>query len=132
MQEEDCEILTETNRKIIDEVRQGLEQNEIRSGNFFFGLMDEDISGKIADALVENYETSDWKKFNIYFRTEDEVLDKVVRDVILRHKREYVLKMIEDLKKSLDETEEKAEIYEQIVRLNQLKSKIDQKLFRIL
>ncbi len=131
-QEDDCEILTETNRKIIDEVRQGLEQNEIRSGNFFFGLMDEDISGKIADALVENYETSDWKKFNIYFRTEGEVLDKVVRDVILRHKREYVLKMIEDLKKNLDETEEKAEIYEQIVRLNQLKSKIDQKLFRIL
>ena len=131
-QEDDCEILTETNRKIIDEVRQGLEQNEIRSGNFFFGLMDEDISGKIADALVENYETSDWKKFNIYFRTEDEVLDKVVRDVILRHKREYVLKLIEDLKKSLDETEEKTEIYEQIVRLNQLKSKIDQKLFRIL
>ena len=131
-QEDDCEILTETNRKIIDEVRQGLEQNEIRSGNFFFGLMDEDISGKIADALVENYETSDWRKFNIYFRTEDEVLDKVVRDVILRHKREYVLKLIEDLKKSLDETEEKAEIYEQIVRLNQLKSKIDQKLFRIL
>ena len=131
-QEDDYEILTETNRKIIEEIQQGLEQNEIRSGNFFFGLMDEDISGKIADALVENYETSDWKKFNIYFRTEDEVLDKVVRDVILRHKREYVLKMIEDLKKSLDETEEKAEIYEQIVRLNQLKSKIDQKLFRIL
>ena len=131
-QEDDCEILTETNRKIIDEVRQGLEQNEIRSGNFFFGLMDEDISGKIADALVENHETSNWKKFNIYFPIEEEVLGKVVRDVILRHKREYVLKMIEDLKKSLDETEEKAEIYEQIVRLNQLKSKIDQKLFRIL
>ena len=131
-QEDDCEILTETNRKIIDEVRQGLELNEIRSGNFFFGLMDEDISGKIADALVENYETSDWKKFNIYFPIEEEVLGKVVRDVILRHKREYVLKMIEDLKKSLDEAEEKAEIYEQIVRLNQLKIKIDQKLFRIL
>ena len=131
-QEDDCEILTETNRKIIDEVRQGLEQNEIRSGNFFFGLMDEDVSGKIADALVENHETSNWKKFNIYFPIEEEVLGKVVRDVILRHKREYVLKMIEDLKKKLDETEEKAEIYEQIVRLNQLKSKIDQKLFRIL
>ena len=131
-QEDDCEILTETNRKIIDEVWQGLEQNEIRSGNFFFGLMDEDVSGKIADALVENHETSNWKKFNIYFPIEEEVLGKVVRDVILRHKREYVLKLIEDLKKSLDETEEKAEIYEQIVRLNQLKSKIDQKLFRIL
>lgn len=131
-QEDDYEILTETNRKIIDEVRQGLEQNEIRSGNFFFGLMDEDISGKIADALVENYETSDWKKFNIYFPIEEEVLGKVVRDVILRHKREYVMKLIEDLNKKLDEMEEKAEIYEQIVRLNQLKIKIDQKLFRIL
>ena len=131
-QEDDCEILTETNRKIIDEVRQGLEQNEIRSGNFFFGLMDEDISGKIADALVENHETSNWKRFNIYFPIEDEVLDKVVRDVILRHKRQYVMKLIGDLKKSLDETEEKAEIYEQITKLNQLKIKIDQKLFRIL
>ena len=131
-QEDDCEILTETNRKIIDEVRQGLEQNEIRSGNFFFGLMDEDISGKIADALVENHETSNWKKFNIYFPIEEEVLGKVVRDVILRHKREYVMKLIEDLNKKLDEMEEKTEIYEQIVRLNQLKIKIDQKLFRIL
>lgn len=131
-QEDDCEILTETNRKIIDEVRQGLEQNEIRSGNFFFGLMDEDISGKIADALVENHETSNWKKFNIYFPIEEEVLGKVVKDVILRHKREYVMKLIEDLNKKLDEMEEKTEIYEQIVRLNQLKIKIDQKLFRIL
>ena len=131
-QEDDCEIFTETNKKIIEEIQQGLEQNEIRSGNFFFGLMDEDISGKIADALVENHEISNWKKFNIYFPVEEEVLGKVVRDVILRHKREYVLKMIEDLKKSLDETEEKAEIYEQIIRLNQLKIKIDQKLFRIL
>lgn len=131
-QEDDCEILTETNRKIIDEVRQGLEQNEIRLGNFFFGLMDEDISGKIADALVENHETSNWKKFNIYFPIEEEVLGKVVKDVILRHKREYVMKLIEDLNKKLDEMEEKTEIYEQIVRLNQLKIKIDQKLFRIL
>ena len=131
-QEDDCEILTETNRKIIDEVRQGLEQNEIRSGSFFFGLMDEDISGKIADALVENHETSNWKKFNIYFPIEEEVLGKVVKDVILRHKREYVMKLIEDLNKKLDEMEEKTEIYEQIVRLNQLKIKIDQKLFRIL
>ena len=131
-QEDDCEILTETNRKIIDEVRQGLEQNEIRSGNFFFGLMDEDISGKIADALVENHETSNWKKFNIYFPIEEEVLGKVVKDVILRHKREYVMKLIEDLNKKLDEMEEKTEIYEQIIRLNQLKIKIDQKLFRIL
>ena len=131
-QEDDCEILTETNRKIIDEVRQGLEQNEIRSGNFFFGLMDEDISGKIADALVENHETSNWKKFNIYFPIEEEVLGKVVKDVILRHKREYVMKLIEELNKKLDEMEEKTEIYEQIVRLNQLKIKIDQKLFRIL
>ena len=131
-QEDDCEILTETNRKIIDEVRQGLEQNEIRSGSFFFGLMDEDISGKIADALVENHETSNWKKFNIYFPIEEEVLGKVVKDVILRHKREYVMKLIEDLNKKLDEMEEKTEIYEQIIRLNQLKIKIDQKLFRIL
>ena len=131
-QEDDCEILTETNRKIIEEIQQGLEQNEIRSGNFFFGLMDEDISGKIADALVENYETSDWKKFNIYFPIEEDVLGKVVKDVILRHKRQYVMKLIGDLNKKLDETEEKTEIYEQIVRLNQLKIKIDQKLFRIL
>ena len=131
-QEDDCEIFTETNKKIIEEIQQGLEQNEIRSGNFFFGLMDEDISGKIADALVENHEISNWKKFNIYFPVEEEVLGKVVKEVILRHKRQYVMKLIGDLNKKLDEMEEKTEIYEQIIRLNQLKIKIDQKLFRIL
>lgn len=48
-----CEIQSPLNQKIIDEIKSGIAENELRSGNFFMTLMDEEITGKIADALVE-------------------------------------------------------------------------------
>lgn len=130
--EDEYQVQSVVNQRIIDEIKQGLMENEIRSGNFFFGLLDEEVTGKIADALVENYETSNWQQYNIFFSKEEDVLEKIVQDVIIRHKREYVMKMVEDLKKSLDTTEDKVEIYQKIIKLNELKNKIDEKLFRVL
>lgn len=130
--EDEYQVQSVVNQRIIDEIKKGLMENEIRSGNFFFGLLDEEVTGKIADALVENYETSNWQQYNIFFSKEEDVLEKIVQDVIIRHKREYVMKMVEDLKKSLDTTEDKVEIYQKIIKLNELKNKIDEKLFRVL
>ncbi|MDN5578666.1 MAG: DNA primase, partial [Chryseobacterium sp.] len=80
-----CEIQSPLNQKIIDEIKSGIAENELRSGNFFMTLMDEEITGKIADALVEPYENSDWGKYQIFFSTEEEVLPKLVQDVIFRY-----------------------------------------------
>lgn len=110
-QEDDYEIQSEINRKIVEEIKQGITENELRSGNFFMTLMDENISGKIADALLNPYENSDWGKHQIFFSTEEEVVPKIVQDVIFRHKREFVMKIINIMKNELSATENNDETY---------------------
>ncbi len=132
LDEDDCEIQLDINKKIVSEIKEGILQNELRSGNFFFDFMDEEVSGKLANALIENYQTSNWNKYNIYFSKEEEVVPKLVSDIVLRHKREYIVKLINDLKNSLDDEADNTEIYQKIILLTQLKNKLDQELFRIL
>ncbi|MGV4414114.1 DNA primase [Chryseobacterium sp. T1] len=132
LEEDDCEIQTEINQKIIREIRLGLQENELRSGNFFFTLMDDEISGKMADTMINPYDTSDWSKFNIYFSKEEEVVQKLVKDIVLRHKREYIVKLVEDLKNQLDSYENKDDVYQHIIKLMTFKNQLDAKLFRIL
>ena len=132
LEEDECEIQLDIHKTIISEIKEGILQNEIRSGNFFFNMMDEEISGKLANALIENYHTSNWNKFNIYFSSEEEVLPKMVSDIVLRHKREYIVKLINDFKNSLSEEEDNTNVYQQIILLTQLKNKLDGELFRIL
>ena len=132
LSEDDYVIQSVINQKIIDEIKKGLKQNEIRSGNFFFGLLDENISGKVADVLVENHEISNWRQYNIFITKEEDLLEKIVQDVIIRHKREYVMKMMRELKNNLDTANDKVGIYQKIIKLNELKNQIDEKLFRVL
>ncbi|MFC4164064.1 DNA primase [Epilithonimonas zeae] len=132
LEEDECEIQLDIHKTIISEIKEGILQNEIRSGNFFFNMMDEEISGKLANALIENYHTSNWNKFNIYFSSEEEVVPKLVSDIVLRHKREYVVKLINDLKNTTDNEQDNTHIYQNIILLTQLKNKLDSELFRIL
>ena len=132
LEEDECEIQLNINQKIISEIKEGIEQKELRSGKFFFNFMDEAVSGKLANALIDNYQTSNWNQYNIYFSSEEEVVPKMVSDIVLRHKREYVVKIINDLKHSLNTEEDGTPIYQQIILLTQLKNNLDKELFRIL
>lgn len=120
------------NQKIIEEIKIGIAENELRSGDFFKTLMDENVAGLVVNALLEPYETSDWSKHQIFFRTEEELVPKIVEDVIYRHKREFVNKIINDLKNNLEESQDQDETYRQIMNLNQLRKQLDEKLYRIL
>lgn len=131
-EEDGYEIQSPLNKKIIKEIKEGISENQLRSGNFFFSLMDEELTGKVADALIEPYETSNWEKHNIYFSKEEEVVPKIVNDVMIRHKREYVIKMINDIKKTLSENVDNSENYQKIIKLNELRKEIDAELYRIL
>lgn len=132
LEEDSYEVQSPLNQKIIEEIKSGISEDQLRAGDFFKTLMDEDITGKVADALVEPYETSDWAKHQIFFSTEEEVLPKIVQDVIFRHKREYILKIVNDMKAELSETENNDETYRKIILLNQLRKQLDEKLYRIL
>lgn len=130
--EDDYEMRSPINSTIVKEVRDGLEMGELRTENFFVKLMDEEISGKIADVLVEKYQTSDWGKHNIFFKKEEEVVPKLVNDIIFRHKREYIMKLIDDIKKKLYESGSNEEYYLKIIKLSQLRNQIDKELHRVL
>lgn len=132
LQEDGYEIQTQLNQKIVDEIKAGIAKNELRSGDFFLTLMDENITGRIADALVDPYDMSDWGKHQIFFSNEEEVLPKIVQDVIFRHKRAFVMKIINDMKNELSATENNDETYKKIINLNQLRQQLDEKLFRVL
>ncbi|RZJ39348.1 MAG: DNA primase [Chryseobacterium sp.] len=132
LEEDECEIQLNINQKIISEIKEGIGKKELRSGQFFFNFMDEEVSGKLANALIDNYQTSDWNQHNIYFSSEEEVVPKMVSDVVLRHKREYVVKIINDLKNAMNDEEDRTPIYQQIILLTQLKNNLDKELFRIL
>lgn len=132
LQEDEYEIQSEINKKIVEEIKEGIAQNELRAGDFFMTLMDENISGKVADSLIEHYETSNWEKHQIFFSKEEEVVPKIVQDVIFRHKRAFVMKIINDMKSELSETKNNDETYKKIITLNILRKELDEKLFRVL
>ena len=130
-EEDQYQPISPLNQKIIEEIKAGIRQNELRSSDFFKTFMDEEVVTKTADALINAHETSNWEKHNIYFSKEEELVDKIVKDVIIRHKREFVVKIINDLKHQISE-ENSAETYLKIMNLTKLKNKIDENLFRIL
>lgn len=131
LEEDQYQPISPLNQKIIEEIKAGIQQNELRSSDFFITFMDEEVVTKTADALINAHETSNWEKHNIYFSKEEELVDKIVKDVIIRHKREFVVKIINDLKHQISE-ENSAETYLKIINLTKLKNKIDENLFRIL
>lgn len=131
-EEDQCEIQSPLNQKIIEEIKEGIRANELRSGNFFMNLMDQEITGRIATALVDPYENSDWSKHQIFFSKEEELVPKIVSDVIYRHKREYIVKIINDLKNDLHENQDNDDVYKKIITLNHLRKTLDEKLYRIL
>ena len=132
LEEDQCEIQSPLNKNIINEIKDGISEKTLRSGNFFMTLIDVEITQKVANALIEPYELSDWEKHQIFFSKEEDVVPKIVQDVIFRHKREYILKLMGDLKTKLSDSENNDELYKTMMNLNQLKKEIDLKLFRVL
>ncbi len=130
--EDECEIQSPINLKIITEIKDGIAENEIRYGNFFLTLMDEKIQGKIADALIEHYELSNWERHNITPVNLGDKLSDQISETIFKYKRDYVLKIVDDLKKELIGSENKEEIYSKLIKLSQLKNKLSQITHRVL
>lgn len=131
-QQDGYEMRSSLNTKIFNAILEGLENAQIRTGGFFLTLMDQELNQKAADALLTPYENSDWGKHNIYFDQEYELVPQIVEQVLIRHKRTYVLHLIEELKKELQAGEDSEKIYTKIIRLNQLKIQMDQELHRII
>ena len=133
LEEDNCELFSIINRKIIHEINEGIKEKQLRTGNHFFSFDDLEINEKVADTYIEQYQVSKWDKHNIYFPLEDELIKTIVEDTILRYKRQYCIKTVNDIKKNTKITDEDyAEKIKKITLLRELKIKIDNKQHRIL
>lgn len=96
-EEEQYEFQVEINKKIIKDIQEGIEHDELRAGNFFLTLMDEDVTNKVANALLIPDELSDWTTRNIFPPSiGDHVAIEVENDILI-HKYYYIHFMIKQL-----------------------------------
>ena len=101
-EDENYEFQIPTNQKIIENIKEGIEKEELRAGNFFITLMDEDITLKVADALLSPDELSNWSTRNIFPPALGDHLADEVEANILIHKYYYIHFLIRKLTQELE------------------------------
>ncbi|MCC3217628.1 MULTISPECIES: DNA primase [Chryseobacterium] len=122
-EEEQYTFLVKENEIIINQVREGIQKDELRSGNFFVSFMDEEITTKVVDALIPLDELENWASRNIYPPNYgDKVADQIQGDVLL-HKYRYIDYLIKETAKELDQYSNTDEVkyYELIKKITLLK-----------
>lgn len=101
--EEQYRFLVKGNEIIIEHVKEGIQNEELRSGNFFITFMDEEITTKVVDALLPANELENWASRNIFPPNYgDKIADQVKGDILL-HKYRYIDYLIAQTAKDLEE-----------------------------
>ncbi len=101
--EEEYRFLVKGNEIIISHVKEGIQNEELRSGNFFITFMDEEITSKVVDALLPANELENWASRNIFPPNYgDKIADQVKGDILL-HKYRYIDYLIAETAKELDQ-----------------------------
>lgn len=101
--EEEYRFLAKGNEVIIEHVKEGIRNEELRSGNFFITFMDEEITTKVVDALLPVNELENWASRNIFPPNYgDKIADQVRGDVLL-HKYRYIDYLIAQTAKELEQ-----------------------------
>ena len=136
LQEDDYQIISPINQKIFNEINIGLQENELRTENFFIKLMDEEITSKIADTL-QYEDLHDWSSKNIFPPKLGDKINQEVEDNILIHKSHYIEFIISKLKNDLNEHRDsnETEYFETIKKiqiLEKLNMEINTKINRVL
>lgn len=132
-EEEQYEFQIETNRKIIESIKEGIKHDELRAGNFFITLMDQEITSKVANALIVPDELSNWTTRNIFPpNIGDHIAVEVEADILI-HKYYYIHVMIKQLTAEFEnyrdtDNEKYFECIKKIMMLNEFSKKIVEKL----
>lgn len=95
-EEEQYQFLVKGNEIIIDQVKDGIQNDELRSGSFFVSFMDEKITTKVVDALIPLDDLENWSSRNIHPPNYgDKVAEQIKGDVLL-HKYRYIDYLIKE------------------------------------
>ncbi|WEK69948.1 MAG: DNA primase [Candidatus Chryseobacterium colombiense] len=102
-EEEHYEFLVKGNEMIIGQVKEGIQNDELRSGNFFVSFMDEEITSKVVDALIPLDDLENWASRNIYPPNYGDKIAEQVKGDVLLHKYRYIDYLIKQTAVELDE-----------------------------
>ncbi|MFL9833189.1 DNA primase [Chryseobacterium terrae] len=122
-EEEQYQFLVKGNEIIIDQVREGIQNDELRSGSFFVSFMDEEITTKVVDALIPLDELENWSSRNIHPPNYgDKVAEQIKGDVLL-HKYRYIDYLIKETISELEKysNTDEAKYFELIKKITLLK-----------
>ncbi|GAA4153207.1 DNA primase [Chryseobacterium ginsenosidimutans] len=121
--EEQYQFLVKGNEIIINQVKEGIQNDELRSGNFFVTFMDEEITTKVVDALLPLDDLENWASRNIFPPNYgDKIADQVKGDVLL-HKYRYIDYLIKETANELDKYSDSDQVkyFELIQKISLLK-----------
>jgi DNA primase len=101
--EEQYEFLVKGNEIIINQVKEGIQNDELRSGNFFVTFMEEEITLKVVDALIPLDDLENWASRNIYPPNYGDKIAEQVKGDVLLHKYRYIDYLIKQTANELNE-----------------------------
>lgn len=125
-------------QSILEDVKLGFEEDELRDGDFFIKLFDQEKTEIASEAMMEKYSLSDnWqKKMDIYIKPKEHNIAKDVSDTILRFKSlhlEHIIKEYSEILRGGDISGElRNEQIEKIMILTQTRAEIFKALNRII
>lgn len=122
-EEEQYQFLVKGNEIIIDQVKEGIQNDELRSGSFFVSFMDEQITTKVVDALIPLDDLENWSSRNIHPPNYgDKVAEQIKGDVLL-HKYRYIDYLIKEIIAELEKYSSTDEVkyFELIKKITLLK-----------
>lgn len=134
----DFRMSNEVYQSILEDVKLGFESDELRVGDFFIKLFDQDKTAVASEALIEKYTISEnWKnKMEIYIKPKELNIAKDVSDTILRFKSlhiENVIKEYTEILKSDDISGDiRTEQLEKIMVLTKTRAEIFKALNRVI
>lgn len=133
----DLSLENEMYQAILEDVKLGYENDELRTGDFFVKLFDQNKTQVASEAMMEKYYLSEnWeKKLNIFIAPKEEHISKNISDTILRYKTLFLEDKINEYAKLLSGDTLNGEVrndqLEKIMILTQTRAKIFQALNRV-
>lgn len=125
-------------QSIVGDVKLGFEAGELRAGDFFVKLFDQDKTEIASESMMDKYHLSEnWqKKMNIHVQTIESNIAKDVSDTILRFKAIYVEDAIKEFSNILKDDgvvgELRNEQIEKVMKLIQARAAIFKALNRVI
>jgi DNA primase len=133
LQDDEMAFSNDTFKTIYYEIIHQLNQNQRVSIEYFINHENPAISETVSSLLMEEerYLLSDWKSKNIYVKTKEKALSKLVMDAVYNIRRILIEQKINEITTELNTTEDRISELELIKNYTSLKQLLYDKLYRV-